>query len=231
MKLLDRAVRGLRATVQGGYGGRFSSWGGGFPSREGIDNRAEAGARVDNSIVYTAIQKTTLAMLEADLIVKRKDGSGKRKRVEGHPIEVLLQKPVPWYDGSILRSCWQMALILGGNGYTLKHRSSQGRLIGLEYLPISTCRPFSQPGSGNFIDWYQVALSIGVRQIAPEHILHLRWHTVNPWTPALAIGPWKRFCPRSPATIGLRATKRPCSGTEGRRTFSRQGARIEPASR
>lgn len=195
MRMLSRGFRGIKAAVQGGYGGRFGGFGRGFAwNQEGIDLRAEAGPRVNNSIVYTAIQRTTIAMLEPDIIVKRMI-KGKYETIDDHPITQLLQQPVPWMSGADLRSLWCMAEVLAGNAYCLKHRSPQGKLIGLEYLPLSTCIPMSHPGSGQFIDYYQIMLATGPRQENPENILHTKWHTVNPWAAATAIGPLEAVLP------------------------------------
>lgn len=195
MNLVTSAIRGLKATVQGGYGGRYGSIGrGSWWSREGIDIRAEAGIRVDNSIVYTAISRATLAFLEADLIVKR-PVNGKLQVIENHPVTKLLRQPVTWYSGQDWRACLTMAEILTGNAYSLKHRSDDGKLIGLEYLPISMCKPISVPGSGNFVDFYECVLGVGIRQVAPGDIYHQKWHTVNAWTNAISIGPLESVLP------------------------------------
>lgn len=195
MRLINSAVRGLRATIQGGYGTRYGTWGRSFASRDGIDVNREAGARVDNSIVYSAIAKTTLALLEPSIIVRRPVGNDKYETVPDHPITQLLNRPIPWHSGATLRACWVMAEILHGNAYCLKHRSPNGKLIGLEYLPISTCRPVSNPGSGNFIDHYTCIFSSGAEDVDPSNILHTRWHTVNPWTTAVSIGPLESVLP------------------------------------
>lgn len=196
MNLIRAGFQGLRAAVQGGYGaprGGTSRFHGG--NRDGIDMRAEAGPRVDNSIVYTAYSKATLAMREPRIVVRRPKGDG-FEIVKDHPIAILLAQPVPWHSGGEMRSLHLGAEMLGGNGFSLRHRSPNGKLRGLEYLPLASCHPVSVPGSGNHIDYFQVTLGYGADRIAPENILHTKWHTPNPYGSALAIGPLESVLPQ-----------------------------------
>jgi HK97 family phage portal protein len=196
MRFVQRGLQGFKAAVQGGYGGSRTSYGRGLMGgRDGIDYRAEAGAKIDNSIVYAALQKATLAFQEAAIVTKRPTGGGKYKVIEDHPITLLLRQPVPWYAGRDLRAFWLTAEFLAGASYSFKHRSSSGKLIGLEYLPVSTVLPVSIPGSGNFIDYYQLSLQGSPSRKPPSEIFRTRWHTPNPLSPALAISPLEAVLP------------------------------------
>jgi HK97 family phage portal protein len=167
----------------------------GSHSEGGADLAREVSARIDNSVVYPAVLFATKAILEAPIVVKRPGAGGKLEVVPNHPITELLNKPNPWYGGATLLQATIVAQILGGQGYWLKHRSGARKIIGLEYLPLGAVWPESIPGSGNFIDLYRVRLQTGPKTFLPDDVVRLTWHVVNPWRPALAVGPLEACLP------------------------------------
>lgn len=192
LKAVGRGYRAIISGVRAGGRGGFGRLG----HDAGADYNAEAGARIDSSVVYPAILFGVKAIALAQIKTYRPDPKTQRLvEVPNHAITLLLNSPVPWYDGALLKSCWVTAMMLAGNGYTLKRRSGSGRLVGLEYVPLEAMMPSGVPGSGKFVDTYRLATQAGYANIAPEDVLHLRWHTLNPWNPALGLSPLEAVLP------------------------------------
>lgn len=190
--------KGKKSAIQSisqGYGGSgLGILGGGF-SAGGRDWNREAGVRWDNSIVFAAIQYAVNAFLEVQPYVRRRKSDGTWEKITSHPVLDLLSDPNPWYDFNALQSGWIVSEICGraGTSYTLKHRSSAGKLVGLEVIPHFAIWPFAAPGSGTFIDYYQVSImggaGSGYQRFAREDILEQRYGPFNHLRPQIAVGP------------------------------------------
>jgi hypothetical protein len=201
---------GLLSTIRRGAGiGMKSLSGGGSMgspygilggTAEGRNWNAEAGRRYDNSIVYACLRYIGNGFQEMAPYVRRRKGDG-WDRVNNHPVELLLancsvQGQAPWYDGTTLESGWDISENCGPGGlsFTYVHRSSAGRIVGFEYLPHFAVTPFTAPGSGNFIDYYRVALAgaygAGYAQMEPnKDILSMRHGPINPYRLQYCVGP------------------------------------------
>jgi hypothetical protein len=187
MRLKQLARAGLKS-VSRGYGSA-----GAFGHREftgrGKDWNREAGARYDNSIVYALLMFAWNAIAEVGFFVARPKGDG-WEEIPNHPIAQLLEDPNPWYDGATyLGGCILSELAGPGYSCSYKHRSSAGKLIGLEYLPHFHIWPFTNPGSPNFIDYYQLSVPGGYARIDPRNVLQQRYGFVNPVRPQTSVGP------------------------------------------
>lgn len=190
MRLLKAAARGL-ASIVGGYGtyGRHG-W-----AREGFDFNAESGRRIDSSIVYSLLRVVVTEMRKAPIVVRRPAADGRMVEVPNHPITRLLSKPVPWMTGTTTQDLMLTSELAQGNSYLYKHRSNARKLIALEYLPMGSCFPYTSPGSGQFIDRYDLSLVTGYKPVDPADILHLRWLTSDPYYPQLGLGPLEAVLP------------------------------------
>lgn len=185
-------------SITGGYGSGFRGGVYGF-DLEGRNWNREAGVRFDNSIVYAGLQYINNGFMEMRPYVRRRKGEG-WERVNNHPAEKLLRdcainlEVAPWYDGTTLESGWTISELCGPGGisYTYKHRSSAGRLIGLEYLPHFAVTP--QPGNGNLVDYYRVSVAgaygAGNLPLQPGYdILAMRYGPLNPYRLQYSVGP------------------------------------------
>lgn len=200
-------IKDLRASLAGmrpispGYGGMSAYGVLGASGLEGRNWDREAGARFDNSIVYAAISYITNGFMEMRPYVRRRVGDS-WERVNNHPVERLLdhcavQGQAPWYDGTTLESGQIVSELCGkaGMSYAFWHRSSAGRIIGVEYLPHYAVMPFTFPGSGDFISYYRVAVAggggIGYLQLDPSDVLAIRYGgvAINPYRVQVAVGP------------------------------------------
>jgi phage portal protein BeeE len=198
-----RAVE-LRAVTGGAYGGGYAGNNRmlGY-NAEGIDYNKEAGLRWDNSIVYAVLSFLTTALNGTPIITARREkGKARPVPIPEHPITRLLNKPNPWYDGSLLTSCAVFCEGARGNSYTYKHRNPRtNELVALEFLPDATCFPFTWPGSGEWISEYRIATATGYWRVPPCDVLQMRWMTANPFWPVLGMSPLESNLPDIVADI------------------------------
>ncbi len=193
MRIKDYLRKGL-GTVQSisrGYGSTLGNGAYGFAGQSsGRDWNREAGVRYDNSIVFSAIMYAWNALTEVDLVVRTPKSDGTHVESKTHPAIDIIQNPNPWYDGASLMSGWAVSELAGpGYSCTYKHRSSAGRVVALEYVPHFSIFPFCNPGSGNFIDHFQLTVSGGYQRIDPRNILMQRFGPMDPRRPQTCIGP------------------------------------------
>lgn len=196
-KNLVRAGLGSMKSVSGGYGGTIG--GGSFDrigSTSGGKNWAnEIGLGYDNSLFYAAIMFAWNALTEVDIYVRRPEGYDsqgniKYKEIPNHPATEILKKPNPWMDGGTMIGGWVVSELAGpGYSCSYKHRSPAGKLIGLEYVPHWSIYPNCNPGSGNFIDYWQMSMVGGYKPVDPRNIVMQRYAPINPRRPQTCIGP------------------------------------------
>ena len=191
-KILQSAKRGARGDVKslsgstygGGWAGnQWGSWG-----QQGLDFNKQAGVRWDNSIVFSILSFAATQVNAVPIVTQKKD-SDEWVTIPDHPITLLLNKPNPWYDGSLMTTAmvWQEGA--WGNSYAFKHRSRGGKVIALEVMPQGTCYPWTRPGSGDWITEYRLATSTGYYPAPPEDVLHMRWMIPNPVWLQLGLSP------------------------------------------
>lgn len=199
MGIFDLAKRGRASmkSVTSGYGAmssssHFNRIGGG----EGKNWAAEIGHGYDNSIFYALIMGAWNWMTEVDIYVRRPasvsaDGKVKYNEVPNHPITQLLKNPNDWYGGETwLGGCIVSELASPrGCSYTYKHRSTAGKLIGLEYVPHQAIWPYVSPGSGNFIDEFHMSIAGGYAKVATKNILQQRFGFIDPRRVQVSVGP------------------------------------------
>lgn len=201
MNFLDTArkgakvKRGVQSITGGAYGGGY-----GLGNRmygygaEGLDYNKEAGARWDNSIVYSILSLLSTTLGSVPFLTGKLE-EGVIEPVESHPITELLAHPNPWYDGSLMETGQIFLEGSRGNSYAFKHRSAGGKLVYLELLPEGACFPYTVPGSGDWISYYAIFTATGYTRVPPEDILHMRWMTPNPFWLQIGMSPLEACLP------------------------------------
>jgi len=190
VNILEAARRGIKSVASG----QATSSLYGYPilGRSGRDWHREAGVRYDNSIVYAGVMFAIDALGEVPVVHERPLGDGSWEPVPDSPIVSLLENPNPWYGYSSLLSGWVISELtgVGGQSYTYKHRSTGGRLIGLEYVPHFTVKPMpGAPGSGVFIDHFRLSMRSAVQKVRTHDMLVQRYGPINPLRVQYAVGP------------------------------------------
>ena len=108
--------------------------------------------------------------------------------IKKHPVEQLIRKPNPWYNGASLWQGTSLSYALDGNGYWHKVRNAFGRVVQLWYRPHWRIKPHTEPNSRNFIDWYNYDTGRGITRLNVRDVVHFRFG-VDPDDPRLGYSP------------------------------------------
>jgi hypothetical protein len=190
LRFLDRARAGLQSvSARPGSGYGWRAFGDGATGR---DWSAQVGKGYDVAPIYSAVNFACRAFSEVEIIHERPDGKGGWQRVVKSQIEALLNAPNPWYTWDTYLSGCLVSEMAGFRGvsFTYKHRSSAGRVVGLEYMPHHGVHAYTATGSGDFVTYYRLNLGNGqYRTEDPRNILLQRFGFMNPMRPQESVGP------------------------------------------
>lgn len=148
-----------------------------------------------NSAVFACLLALALGSIEPPLAVFKKTDSEYEPQPE-HPFQTFLDDPNPDLDMLELRFWIAWAKHSEGNAYLVKQRSGDA-ITGLPIAlwPVSplNIRPYSQRGSGNFIDSYQYDKPTGGYDYIPvENVIHFKLG-VDPLDPRKGLSPLHRL--------------------------------------
>jgi HK97 family phage portal protein len=109
-------------------------------------------------------------------VVQRREDRGVWKNVTDHPLEVLIARPNPFYDGGALWKVTCISYVLAGNAYWRKVRNSIGEVVQLWYIPHWHIEPIRPVDGSAFISHYEMRTGIGASDaIAVRDIIHFRF--------------------------------------------------------
>jgi len=117
---------------------------------------------------------------------------GKEDAIYDHPMLKLLNRPNPYYSGTVLWFGAIMSLIWDGNGYMVKIRDQRTLAVKqLWYVPHFLMEPKINQGSTSFVDYYQYSPGGGVIvKYNPSDVTHLRYG-IDPYNPRKGMSPLK----------------------------------------
>lgn len=107
-----------------------------------------------------------------------------------HPMLEKIQYPNKFYGGNILWWGTIMSLVWDGNGYWVKVRDKQLRVVELWYVPHFMIRPMINNASTNFIDYYMYSPGGQQIQLDPSDVVHFRYG-IDPYDPRKGMSPLK----------------------------------------
>jgi HK97 family phage portal protein len=137
-----------------------------------------------NAAVYGCISALTFAFPEAPLVVSQLAGDP----LPRHPLQLLLQRPNPLLSEAELALIVATYLSIGGNCYLHKIRSGAGLPVELWPYHAGQMRPVPSPTA--WVDAYEYTDGSGVwHRVPAADIVHLRWPSVDPEQPWLALPP------------------------------------------
>lgn len=137
-----------------------------------------------NAAVNICLTRLSLAYQQPKPIVKSMDG----EPLPTHPMQALLNRPNPqmsWKELALITAVYKG---IGGNVYLKKVRSAQRLVVELWPYHIGQIRPV--PGRFEWVAGYEYNDGDGDWQpIDKADIVHLKWPTVDPEQPWLALSP------------------------------------------
>lgn len=137
-----------------------------------------------STYVFACINAIAKATASVPWKVYRKDQAGIWEEVEGHPLQLLIERPNPYHSRKDLIERMTTHLYLGGNSYQTKVRAN-GIVAELWTLPPDAMK--ITPSREDFIDHYLYEAS-GVKQrIETADIIHNMF--IDPSNPYVGMSP------------------------------------------
>lgn len=164
---LDR----LRASMKAFVGIEQVTGIGGYLPSARYDYVTAAGNLWESSIVLPCIHWAANALPEAPLVVVR-ERDGVEEELPEHPLLTLLAQPNPYYNQFTLLSGTLLSLMVDGNAYWLKRRTTAERVAELWYLPHFAVVP--KGDSEEFIREYEFKQQGRPVSLSPRDVVHFR---------------------------------------------------------
>lgn len=161
----------------------------------------DAGPRYDNSAVFAAIQYLTQQITGDPRLVVQKQATGKNGKVEW--VEMTHELPSIIRRGSIMNADMLIAgvilsLVVSGNGYWIKDRLPNGRVIGYVFVPywqMAAIRNKPSPfgdrlnDGTHLVNFYEFKNADGsIIPFRVEDVVHFRWG-IDPARPEYGLAP------------------------------------------
>lgn len=117
---------------------------------------------------------------EAQLVIQKRleTDVGRRlwENVPDHELEMLADRPNPYYNGNALWKATLISYVLSGNGYWLKIRNAFGAVVQLWYVPHWCMEPRWPFGGSQFISHYDYTPDHGTPfAVSPADVVHFRF--------------------------------------------------------
>ncbi len=127
-------------------------------------------------VIAAAINKLTRQGSTLPLKVYRRNSSGDRERLYGHPLVELLRQPLPRRSPVHLKQWILMPLLSHGNGLIAKFRETpDGPPTAL--LPVSWPEVEAYAPQGGYVEWWATTQTGQRRWLAVEDTLHFAWES------------------------------------------------------
>jgi HK97 family phage portal protein len=155
-------------------------------SREVANYREIVGDGRGNSIVMGVIEWMCRVFPESPCKIEQINRGGKSKTIDGHPMELLLKRPNPFYSGTLL---WNGTIgdWMLGNAYWRVIPAKGSGVAELWWIPSKFCRPIWDKNGTSFINYYEYDLPNGDKvRVDPEYMVHLR-NGLDPDNPRLGL--------------------------------------------
>ncbi len=155
--------------------GRTASWFSMLLGSTTFDYRAAAGDGRSNAAVMACVRWAQRTLPEAPLQVVVRDTAGELTPAPDHALQQLLERPNAFYSGLHLLGALVADLMLTGNGYAVKVRSRDRRVVELWWVPSTLIAPaWDDTNPGVYISHYDYTVEGEVFMLAVEDVVHLR---------------------------------------------------------
>lgn len=151
--------------------------------RTKINYATEAGDPSKNPIVVAVVGWIARNFPEAPVRIRRIREDGTAENIlpgstgPGAMLR-LLERPNPYFSGPLQWTATIVDLYTRGDAYWVKVRAGAGgptdRVVELWWVPFQMIRPYWEPGSGRFIDYYIYTVDGVEYKIATHNVVHFR---------------------------------------------------------
>jgi HK97 family phage portal protein len=153
----------------------------------------DVGEGFDSNVVMAPVMWVMRTFTEAKAIVETdRETPDIWRKHRDHPVEVLIDKPNPFYDGDTLWKATCISYVLNGNAYWRKIRNRFGDVVQLWYTPHWLLEPKWPQDGSEFISHYEYRPIEGRQPIRMEtrDVVHFRFG-LDPRNPRLGLSPLK----------------------------------------
>jgi HK97 family phage portal protein len=140
--------------------------------------KGSVGNGYQSDVIMSPVLWAARRMAESPIGVKREDDE---KIDFAHDAARLMKRPNPYYSGSALSMALAIEYLTDGNGYALKIRNKQLKVIQLWFVPHWCIEPHAPENGEGYIDYYEytpgrmMGRGVGVPiKVPPEDVIHLR---------------------------------------------------------
>ncbi len=154
MNVFQRVAKAfqMRFGGMGGMGGMTSFL---MLGRTRYNYAKDVGDGTGSSIVMAVVNWVARTFPEAPAQVAKYNPDGTRDVLRAHALTQLLRRPNPFYSGVLLWMAMLIDLLTLGNGYWIKLRNKQRRVVQLWWAPARTMEPRWNPDGSEYIGWYE----------------------------------------------------------------------------
>lgn len=132
-----------------------------------------------SNVLMSPVMWIMRAFTEAQLVTqRRREDSGGGiiwERALDHPLEILIDRPNPDYDGDALWKATALSYTMAGNAYWRKIRNAFGDVVQLWYIPHWMIRPAYDTNGVAFITHYEYSGGLSGSQIPVRDVVHFRF--------------------------------------------------------
>ena len=174
MNVITRALASLKSLTHMQWG-RSSSWFSMLLGATNYDYRSAAGDGRSNAAVMACVRWAQRTFPEAPVQVSTRNAQGELAPAPEHALQLLLDRPNPYYSGLHLVGALLADLMLTGNGYALKVRTGNGRVAELWWAPSSLVEPkWPDTDPSVYISHYEYTVEGDVIRLEPDDVIHVR---------------------------------------------------------
>lgn len=146
-----------------------------------FDYRASAGDGRSNAAVMSCVRWAQRTLPEAPLSVYVRNRQGELKPAPANALQERLERPNPYYSGLHLLGAVVADLMLTGNAYVVKVRSTDRRVAQLWWIPSSLMEPaWPDNDPTTFISHYEYTVEGNVVMVDPRDVVHIRDYMTDP---------------------------------------------------
>jgi HK97 family phage portal protein len=150
---------------------------------------------LQSNVLMSPVMWVMRAFTEARLVVQRREvdaGGGLLwRRSLDHDVELLVQRPNPFYSGDALWKGTALSYVMDGNAYWRKVRNVFGEVVQLWYVPHWMIRPVWPTDGSVFISHYALTTGMGGPfELPVRDVVHFRFG-LDPENPRLGYSPLK----------------------------------------